>query len=219
MVPGDDDGVGSTQHRDSPCPTTGLPGQSGQPSTTPLVKCCVGPVTHGRRSRLGDRREPGEGGREVPSRRGQKSEQIAKQPPVAILLDSEAEFRPRSGEIIPLVPRGKRLQHAPHCRDRRLLVAPHDRQQGLGESHQVPVGNRRLVAVGVAPLLVDRTEHGAGVVGIEKRTRTVVDRLPRYGHVVGIHHAVHEAHVHPLRHERRLLLDNVVEKRHGPIIG
>ena len=81
------------------------------------------------------------------------------------------------------------------------------------------MGDRRLVAVGVAALLVDRTEHSGGVVGIEKRAWTVVDRLPRHGHVVGIHHAVHEAHVHPLRHERRLLLDNVIEKRHGRVIG
>ena len=55
----------------------------------------------------------------------------------------------------------------------------------------------RLVAVGVAPAVVDGAEHRRRIVAIHERARAVVDRLARDRRVVGVHHAVDEADVHP----------------------
>ena len=57
--------------------------------------------------------------------------------------------------------------------------------------------DRRLIGVGIAAAVVDRTEHRRRVVGIHERARAVVDRLAGDRHVVGVHHAMDEADAHP----------------------
>ena len=64
---------------------------------------------------------------------------------------------------------------------------------GLGQPRQVPLRDGRLVAEGVAPVLVDGAEHGRGIVGLQERAGPEVDRLPRDRHVVRVHHPVDEA--------------------------
>ena len=87
------------------------------------------------------------------------------------------------------------------------------RQQRLGEADEVPVRDLRLVAVGVAALRIDRAEHGRRVEVVHERARAVVDGLAGDGHIVGVHHAVDKADVHPLRDERGLRGDHRVEER------
>ena len=142
-----------------------------------------------------------------------RAEQCGEQVAISVFLGHEPELRPRAGQIVAVEPLGKRGEHAPHRFQRLVFASTHDRQQALGQPRKVPVGDPRLVGVGVAALLVDRTEDGGGIVGVEKSARAVVDRLPRHRHVVGVHDAVHEAHQHPAGHERRLPLDDPREER------
>jgi len=94
-----------------------------------------------------------------------------------------------------------------------ILVFMEQGQERLGKPGEVPFGNERLVGVGVASALVDGAVDSAGVKSVQERTRSVVDGLAGDGHVVGIHHAVDEAHQHPLRHQGRLGCDDRVEER------
>ena len=80
-------------------------------------------------------------------------------------------------------------------------------------------GDDRLVAVGVAPAVVDRAVDRGRVVGLHERARPVVDGLARDRHVVGVHHAVDEADEHPLRDQRRLGGDDRLEQREVGLLG
>ena len=73
--------------------------------------------------------------------------------------------------------------------------------------------DRRLVREGIATGSVDGAEHRTRVVGVHERTRPVVDGLTCYRHVVGVHHAMDEAHEQPLRYELSLACDNAFEER------
>ncbi len=51
-------------------------------------------------------------------------------------------------------------------------------------------------------------------ISIHKCTWSIVDRLARYRHVIGIHHPVYKAQLHPLRDQVRLVFSDCIEKRH-----
>ena len=171
-------------------------------------------------SRFGDRREARKRRREVGLRRCHRAEQITKQQTIASLRRRDPELRPGPRKMVPLVPLREGIEHAAHRGDRPLIVATADeRDQALSEPGKIPVGDCRLVAVGVAALPVDRAEHGRAVVGVEKGAGTVIDRLARHGHVVGVHHPMHEPDVHPLREKGRLPLDDLLQKRECRIAG
>ena len=110
-------------------------------------------------------------------------------------------------------PIGERRQHVGGRGDRGVDVVVEQCEQALGQSRQVPLRDRWLIAVGVATAVVDRAEHRGRVVGIDERARPVVDGLTRDRHVVGVHHAVDEADQHPLRDQRGLRLDDVLVER------
>ncbi|ODS95281.1 MAG: hypothetical protein ABS56_16350 [Lautropia sp. SCN 69-89] len=105
------------------------------------------------------------------------------------------------------------FEHLVGLGHRALRLAGDQRHQALGEPRQVPARDLRLPAERVAPAMVDRTEHRVGIVDLEEGAGTVVDRLARQCHVVGVHHAVDEADVHPLRHQRRLPAHHRVQQR------
>jgi len=46
---------------------------------------------------------------------------------------------------------------------RRLGIGVDQRQQGVGQACQVPLRNRRLIAIGIAARGVNRAEYGPGV--------------------------------------------------------
>ena len=72
-----------------------------------------------------------------------------------------------------------------------------------------------LVAVAVAALMVDRAEDSIRIIGVHEGAGTIVDRLAGNGHVVGVHHAVDEAHRLPLRHQGDLACDDPAQ--HQPV--
>ena len=72
-----------------------------------------------------------------------------------------------------------------------------------------------LVAVAVAALMVDRAEDSIRIIGVHEGAGAVVDRLAGNGHVVGVHHAVDEAHRLPLCQQRDLACDDPAQ--HQPV--
>ena len=80
------------------------------------------------------------------------------------------------------------------------------------------MGDAGLVGPGIPPLPIDRAEDGGGIVGIEEGTGAVVDRLPRDGHVVGVHHAMDEADLHPAGNQGGLSVDDRLEERQRRLI-
>ena len=85
-------------------------------------------------------------------------------------------------------------------------------EERLRKAHQVPLRDKRLVAVCVPAAEVDGAVDGAGIEQVHERAWPVVDRLPGNGHVVGVHHAVDEADQHPLRNQRSLRRDDRPQK-------
>ena len=77
----------------------------------------------------------------------------------------------------------------------------HQRHQRLGQLGEVPCRDVGLLVEGVAPAGVGMVADIAGVEGVEKAERAIVEREAEDGHVVGIHHPVREAHRLPLRHQ------------------
>ena len=59
----------------------------------------------------------------------------------------------------------------------------------------------------------------AGVVGVQKLERAVVDGQAQNAHVVGVHHAVAKAHGLPLRHHGRGALAHGLQKRSVGVAG
>ena len=131
----------------------------------------------------------------------------------------QAELGPHAGR-----PRGVVLRPEPAERghrefDRLLLVVVENGEQRLGEPREVPLGRQGLVAVGVAPAVVDRAVDRGRVEGVQEGARPVVDGLARDRHVVGVHDAVHEAHQHPPGDQRRLNGDDRLEQRQVGALG
>ena len=94
-----------------------------------------------------------------------------------------------------------------------FVVVIEEGQQGVGKARQIPVRDAGLVAKRIAAMMVDRTEHGRGVIGIHERTRAIVDGFAGNGHVIGIHHPVNEPHLHPTRDQRGLCLTHRGKQR------
>ena len=135
------------------------------------------------------------------------SEQVFGQPTVPVFGTAQAEFRPHVGKPEGLVHGHEAFDLFCSHPDRIFgVVRVDERQQGLGEAREIPLGDRGLVAVGITPMLVDRTEHRPGVVRVDKRAGPVVQSLTGDGHVVGVHHPVDEPHGQPLRDEDSLSL-------------
>ena len=93
-----------------------------------------------------------------------------------------------------------------------ILFTSEQRQQRFGQSRQIPVGDRRLVGVGIATLRIDRTEYRCRIVLIHERTGAVVDGLTGQRHVVGIHHAVDKAYIHPARDQLSLAFTHCAQQ-------
>src|SRR5438270_3495122 len=84
---------------------------------------------------------------------------------------------------------------------------------------EVPLGNAWLVAVSVAPHVIDGAVDRPWVIYVHEGAWTVVNGLARYRHIVGVHDAMNEADELPLRYKRRLARNNQVEERAVPVRG
>ena len=143
----------------------------------------------------------------------QQREQIVEQGWVIGLNACKTHLGNHGGRSVRVAALGKRHQHCGcqlHC---FFSVLGEQRQQRLGQTRQVPLRHYWLVSIRVAPAVIDRTEHCGRVVAIDECAWPVIDRLARDGHVVGVHHTVHEAHRHPASQQRRLRLNHLGVER------
>jgi hypothetical protein len=100
--------------------------------------------------------------------------------------------RVRQAQLGPHAPsssRGNTVLYDSSAASAQFLVAD-QRQQGLAQAEQVPVGDVGLLVVGVAALLVAVVADVAGIEAVEELERAVVDGQAQDAHVVGVHHAV-----------------------------
>ena len=74
-------------------------------------------------------------------------------------------------------------------------------QQRLAQTKEIPVGDIGLLVVSVASLCIRVIANMAGVEGVQKLERAVVNRQPEDAHVVGVHHAMAKAHRLPSGHQ------------------
>jgi hypothetical protein len=132
---------------------------------------------------------------------------------IARIRSTESELGALAAEQPRSVMRGKRRDHFRRHRNGFLRVVREERQQRLGEAREVPTGDAGLVAERIAPATIDRAEDRGGIVGFHESAWPVVDGLARDRHVVGIHDAMDEPHVHPLRDQRRLALGDTAQQR------
>ena len=72
-------------------------------------------------------------------------------------------------------------------------------QQRLGQPAEIPMRHLRLIGIGIAAAIIDRTQHHRRVIAIHEGAGAVIDRLARNGHIIGVHHAMDETHQHPPR--------------------
>ena len=99
--------------------------------------------------------------------------------------------------------RARRFRHRPRAPAPAAPCRSISGQQRIGELHEVPLRDLRLVAVAVAPpLRVGGVRRPVRIVALEPAVRAVVDGQPEDRHVVGVHHAVHEADAHPVGDQR-----------------
>ncbi len=131
-------------------------------------------------------------------------EAVGKIEVVRLEVAEQSELGAHAGEPGGIVPVPECFEDGNGLRDRGLLIGVDQGQQRLSEPGEIPTGDLRLLAVGIAAAAIDGAEDGGGAVGIEKGTGAVVDRLAGDGHVVGVHYAVDEADVHPTGDQRGL---------------
>ena len=175
-------------------------------------------VVHGRRRVLG---QPHPERGPVGPRRGQPREQA-----VGERGDVVLRHRRREAELVPQSAPPRREMGAVEPAQRLLgerdgavgVVVEHG-HEGLAEPGEVPRGDGPLVAVRVPALGVDRGEARGRVEGVDERAGAVVDGLAGQGHVVRVHHTVHEADEHPAGDELGLRGDHRLVERERGVLG
>src|SRR6185437_16145536 len=80
----------------------------------------------------------------------------------------------------------------------------------VSESSHIPLGNCGLIRVGIATMLIDGTEHGVRLEGIDEGAGSVVYSFTDNTGVIGIHDAVNKANFHPLRDKISLPIDHKI---------
>ena len=94
------------------------------------------------------------------------------------------------------------------------LHSVEQRRQGLREAAQVPSRHPRLPAEAIAATLgVGGVRRPVRVVVVDPSVGAVVDGQAEHRHVVGVHHAMHETHAHPVRHHHRRAFADLGEPR------
>ena len=101
-----------------------------------------------------------------------------------------------------------------------MLPGREEWRDGLGEAHKIPLRNRGLLPEAVASAVrVGCVGRPGGVEVVDPAIRTVVDREPQDGHVVGVHYAVHESDAHPVHDHRCGALRHFREPRDALVVG
>src|SRR3984957_18277691 len=126
-----------------------------------------------------------------------RSEKGVDEVETAFFTAGEPELVSHAGKPMLLKAGGKRGDRLVRKFDRPLSVGIQERKQGLGEPGKIRLRNGRLITVGVAPELIDRAEGGRRIVRIHEGARSKINGLFRKRRVVGAHHAMDEADMHP----------------------
>ncbi|MNE68132.1 hypothetical protein D3C80_1637790 [compost metagenome] len=96
---------------------------------------------------------------------------------VAFLRAGKPDLAAHAVEPVPLEDRAIFAEHVIGEVDRRCRYGVEERHQRFGEPRQVPLADRRLAGIGVAPKLVDRGKHLLRIIGVHEGARAEVDRL------------------------------------------
>src|SRR2546427_9276927 len=91
----------------------------------------------------------------------------------------------------------KGLDHLGGSREGAVTIRIDERDKRLRQPRQIPLRDPWLIGVGIATLRVDGAEHGCRIIMIHEGAWAVVDGLTGDRHVVGVHHAMDEARMHP----------------------
>ena len=72
-------------------------------------------------------------------------------------------------------------------------------QKRFRQTRQIPLRHAWLIGIGIAPAMINRTQYRCRIIGIHEGAGAVINCLTADGHIVGIHHAMDEADMQPLR--------------------
>ena len=86
-------------------------------------------------------------------------------------------------------------------------------QKRFRKPRQIPLRHAWLIGIGIAPAVINGTQDRRGIIGIHEGAGAVINRLTADGHIVGIHHAMDEADMEPLRDQPRLTRDHARQQR------
>ena len=150
---------------------------------------------------------------------GHPVEQVGGQGGVAVLLAEQPQFAAHHHQPALRVALGVAFDQRLRRFHGAVGVVVDQRNQGFREARQVPLGDHRLVAVGVAAALIDGAEHGLRMVAVHEGAGAVVDGLAGQGHVVGVHHAVDKAHPHPFGDQCDLPVHHPFQQRQRRHLG
>ena len=78
------------------------------------------------------------------------------------------------------------------------------RQQRFRKPRQIPLRHAWLIGIGIAPAMINGTQYRRRIIGIHEGAGAVINRLAADRHIVGIHHAMDEADMKPLRDQLSL---------------
>src|SRR5688572_32392640 len=104
------------------------------------------------------------------------------------------------------------MDHLGGARDGTFYISINQGDKRFRKARKVPLRDDRLIGVSIAAATVDGAKHRRWIIMIHKGAWAVVDRLTGDRHVVGVHHAMNEAHMHPAGNERRLSLAHALKQ-------
>ncbi len=176
-----------------------FPREPGQPA--------LAPVAESGRQRCRLRRGRGEAAervREIGLFCLHDVEHVLQQRSVAGFGGLQPQLVPETLQPVLVMARGNSVHDRGGLLDRYVDVRIDQRQQRFGQPCEVPLQDRRLIAIGVAATTIDEAVDGGWIVVIHEGAGPEIDRLAGDRHVVRVHHAVDEAELHPARDERAL---------------
>ena len=83
---------------------------------------------------------------------------------IAFFIAGKSELVSHAGKPMLLKAGGKRGDRLVRKFDRPLRVGIQERKQGLGEPSEIPLRDRRLITISVAPQFIDRAKSGRRIV-------------------------------------------------------
>ena len=96
---------------------------------------------------------------------------------------------------------------------RGVFLFGQKRQKRFRKPRQIPLRHAWLIGIGIAPAMINGTQYRRGIIGIHEGAGAVINRLTADGHIIGIHHAMDEADMQPLRDQLSLPRNHAGKQR------